>query len=226
LAAVVLVPLFFAAGQWQWNKAGSKADQQHQLDARGAQPAMQIPATLAYAPALRYRKIVALGHYEAQYQILIDNRTYRGQAGYHVITPLRIAGSDIRVLVNRGWIPAAAEHSQVPPVATPPGPVELSGTAIVPGTRFFTLGADQGKGTQWQAVWQNLDLDRYGKAVAFPLQPIVIQLDAESSAGGFVRAWPHPDERIQTNLGYALQWWAFAATTVVLWLFFSFGRPS
>ena len=219
LAAALLVPLFIAAGQWQWNKATLKTSLQQQLDARGAEPAIQMPITRADPQSLLYHKVVAHGQYEPQKQILIDNRTLHGQAGYHVVTPLRLDGSELRVLVNRGWVPAFADHRQVPQIATPTGSVEVSGTATVPGTRFFTLGADSTSlKSSWQNVWQNLDLARYGESVSFPIQPVVIQLDPDNAAGGFVREWNRPDERLQTNLNYAIQWWSFAATTVVLWL--------
>jgi surfeit locus 1 family protein len=225
LAAAVLVPLFIAAGQWQWDKAQRKTSLQQQLDARSAEPPIQMPTTRVDAQSLLYRKIVAHGRYEPQKQILIDNRMLRGQAGYHVVTPLRIDGSEVRVLVNRGWVPALADHRQIPQIATPTGSIEVSGTAIVPGTRFFTLGADStGVKSGWQNVWQNLDLARYAESVSFPIQPVVIQLDAESTAGGFVREWNRPDERLQTNLNYAIQWWSFAATTVVLWLVVNFRK--
>jgi len=227
LAAVLLLPLFISAGQWQWNKATLKGNLQKDLDARGAEPPIQIPTTLVDPQSLRFRKVVARGHYEAQYQLLIDNRIHREQAGYHVITPLRLEGSDTRLLVNRGWVPALAEHHLVPQIATPTGIVEVSGTAVVPSSRFFTLGVDDvSNKTEWQSVWQNLDLGRFGKAVDFPLQPVVIELDAASTAGGFVREWRRPDERLETHLGYALQWWSFAATTVVVWLVVNFRRTS
>ncbi len=209
LATAVLVPLFIAAGQWQWNKAALKTSRQQQLDARSAQAAIQIPATTVDAQSLLFRKVVAHGRYEVEQQILIDNRTYRGQAGYHVVTPLHLDGSELRVLVNRGWVPALADHRQVPQIATPSGKLEVSGTAVVPGTRFFTLGADStAPGSGWQSVWQNLDLARYAESVSFPLQPVVIELAADSAAGGFVREWKRPDERLQTNLNYAIQWWS------------------
>lgn len=223
MVALVLVPLFLAAGQWQWNKARVKADLQRELELRTAEPAVDIPtALLVDAPSLRYRKIAARGRYEPERQILIDNRMHQERAGYHVVTPLRLAGSDIRLLVNRGWIPAPADRRQVPQVDTPTGDVSVIGTAAIPATRFFVLGADGTEGNAaWRTVWQNLDIDRYGKAVDFPIQPIVLELDADSGAGGFVREWRRPDERRQTNLSYALQWWGFAATTVVLWLVFN-----
>ncbi|GAB2905297.1 SURF1 family protein [Uliginosibacterium flavum] len=227
LAAALLVPLFMAAGQWQWNKANSKKALQQQLDAGGAASALQMPTARVDAAALRYRKILAQGQYEPKHQILIDNRIQQGRAGYEVITPLRLEGSEMRVLVNRGWIPALPDRRQTPQISTPAGRIEISGTGIIPGTRFFTLGTDAtGAASQWQSVWQNLDMARFGKAVSFPVQPIIIQLDPDSTAGGFVREWQRPDERLQTNLNYAIQWWTFAATTVVLWLVVNFRKPS
>ena len=221
------MPLFIAAGLWQWNKAAAKASLQAELEARGGEAALTMPTMRVEAETLRYRKLVARGHFEPQYQVLIDNRTYRGQAGYHVVTPLRLDGSDMRVLVNRGWIPLQADRGTLPKIATPTGVIAVAGTAIVPGTRFFTLGKDTNDTrSAWQSIWQNLDLAHYGKVVSFPLQPVVLQLDADSPAGGFVREWPRPDDRRQTNLGYALQWWSFAATTVVLWLLLNFRKPT
>jgi surfeit locus 1 family protein len=227
LAAALLVPLFLAAGQWQWNKASLKSARQLELDTHAAHAPIAIPTTRIDAESLLYRKIVAQGYYEPQHQILIDNLTYHQQAGYHVITPLRIDGSEIRLLVNRGWVPGLADHRQIPQIDTPNGRVEISGTAIVPSTRFYTLEKDSSNAPlAGQSVWQNLDLQRYGQAVSFPIQPIVIQLDPESTAGGFVREWRRPDDRLQTNLNYAIQWWSFAATTVVLWLVLNFRKPS
>ena len=231
LATALLIPLFIAAGNWQWNKATRKAQLQQQLEARAAQSAVPISLVMVDSQALNYRKVTARGRYEPQYQILIDNRTHNGQAGYHVITPLRVEGSDIRLLVNRGWIPAPADHRLIPTIESPAGIVQLKGTAIIPPARFFTLGPGSSHSNRgWQGVWQNLDLERYGKTVAahFPIQPVVVQLDPQGATsdtdGGFVREWAQPDERRLVNLGYALQWWGFAATTFILWLILNFRR--
>jgi surfeit locus 1 family protein len=218
LAALVIVPLFIAFGQWQWNKAGAKEGLQDLFDARSADPTVQMPGAPADPQLLRYRQVLARGNYEPEYQILIDNRVHREQAGYHVLTPLRLEGSQMRVLVNRGWVPALADHSRWPQVATPVGVLDVAGLAVVPGTRYLTLAADAPTSATWRVVWQNLDLARYAGEVPFPLQPLVIQLSPDSSAGGFAREWPRPDERIERHVGYALQWWGFAAATVIIWL--------
>lgn len=232
LAALLLVPFFIALGQWQWGKATVKGDLQVLLDARSAEPPALLPATPVDAASLRYRRVLVRGVWDTQRQILIDNRIHHERAGYHVLTPLRIEGGTTRVLVDRGWIPALPEHRQVPRVDTPGGPVEVTGMAVIPSPYFFTLGAETAVQdgstslveTPWQSVWQNLDLARYRAAVDFPVQPVVIQMAPDSAGTGFVRDWPRPDERIERHLAYALQWWSFAATTVLIWLFVNLRR--
>ena len=231
LAAAALVPLFVVAGQWQWNKAAAKLEVQQQRDAGQSEAAIAIAATPVDAEALRYRPVVARGHYDLSHQILIDNRIHNGRAGYHVITPLHVEGSTRRLLVNRGWIAAPAERRDLPQFTTPTGTVEVEGTASLPSSHYFTLarehsGAVDTAQSPWQVVWQNLDLDAYAKAAGFAVQPIVVELGAQSTAGGFVREWRLADDRRTTNLGYAFQWWGFAATTVVLWLVYSWRRAS
>lgn len=137
-------------------------------------------------------------------------------------------------MVNRGWLPALAEHHRLPQFATPGGVVEVSGTAVLPPRRFFTLGEDSGTQSdsartarrqgKWTTVWLHLDLKRYADASGLAIEAVVVELDADSTAGGFVREWRRPDQGIFTNFAYALQWWAFAATTLTLWLYFSFRR--
>lgn len=222
LLVALLVPIFVSLGMWQWNKAAIKESRQSLLDARSQEPAIELAATPVDAESLRFRRVKVRGTYEPQYQILIDNRVHNEQAGFHVVTPLRISGSaaaPLYVLVNRGWIPGRPDHRQLPEVDTPAGDVAIVATAIVPGTRFFTLAAEP-PGTAWQKVWQNLDLDRYRQTAPFALQPVVLQLDPDSPGGGFVRDWPRPDERIERHIGYAWQWFGFAAASVAIWLFF------
>jgi surfeit locus 1 family protein len=214
----ILVPTFISFGMWQWNKAAAKEARQTLLDTRASESPVQLSAQTVDAESLRFRRVTVRGHYEPQHQILIDNRVHQERAGYHVITPLRIEGSAMRVLVNRGWISANGTR-QIPSVETPTGTVELQAMAIVPGTRFFTL-APEPASSSWQTVWQNLDLARYRQAVDFSLQPVVLQLDPQSSGGGFVRDWPRPDERIERHVGYAWQWFGFAAATIGIWLYF------
>ena len=72
---------------------------------------------------------------------------------------------------------------------------------------------------------QNLDLARFARLAGYPVQPVVLQLAADAPAG-FVRAWPRPDDRKERHLSYALQWYGFAASAVLIWLALAWRRPA
>jgi surfeit locus 1 family protein len=221
LLMLILLPAFCWLGFWQWDKAAAKFARQSELDARSQGQLLEMPLQAADAEALRYHRFILHGEYDAAHQVLIDNRVHAERAGYHVVTPLKLKGSDVSVLVNRGWVPAAAEHRVLPQVPPPAGPVVVTGVAVVPPSRFFTLGETPTGGAE--AVWQHLDLERFRSSVGYPLQPVVVQLD-ETSATGYVRDWPRPDEHADRNLGYAVQWFGFAAASLGIWLYFLFRR--
>jgi surfeit locus 1 family protein len=220
---MLLVAGFVSLGLWQWNKYAHKTALQGELDERSRGAPVAMPHRAADADFLRLRHVELAGEFDAARQILIDNRIDPAteRAGYHVVTPLRLAGSDMRVLVNRGWVPANADRRILPEVAPPAGTVRLAGIAVVPPTKFFTLAAPPS--SQWQAVWQNLDLARYEATAPWPLQPVVVQLDADAPHG-YLRNWPRPDERADKHLSYALQWFGFAASSVAIWLYFLLRR--
>lgn len=218
-AVVLLVPACIAAGFWQLDRAGQKQALQDEYDTRTRAPALAIEVTPQDADHLRYRRVQAQGRYETERQILLENRVHRGRPGYHVITPLRIGGSDMRVLVNRGWVPFGSSRDEPPAVETPKGVVTVTGVATVPSTGGFRLELkDKPAGWQWQ--WPYFDIPRYRAAVNFPVQPVVILLDPQAEAGGFVRDWMRLEAGIAVHHGYAFQWFMLALTLLILYGWF------
>lgn len=206
-------------GLWQYDKARQKqALQDMYSQYRDATPS-PLPLQLKNAEEWRYRRVTVEGEYEPRYQILLDNQVSHDQAGYHVITPLRIHGSQHYVLVNRGWIPAMAEHRDLPKIITPTGPQQITGQVWIPASRYYTLGKNEPD--QWDTLWQNMDMQRYMALVPFAVSPVVIRLDAASQAGGFDRDWPQPAERIGMHLSYAYQWFGFAFAALAIYLYLS-----
>lgn len=226
LVTLLLLPVLIGLGIWQLQRAEYKTALQAEYDARSQGPAVAVASELQPAEALRYYRVAAKGVYEPAYQILVDNRVHRGQAGYHVVTPLHLQGGAARILVNRGWVAAGPDRSQLPPIDVPPGLVEVHGVAVEPGDRHFTLAAPEPIRDVWPTVWQNLDMKRYAAAVPFPVQPVVILLDPSAPAGGFVRDWARLDTGIATHRGYAFQWFSLAAALAVIYLVVNLRRRS
>ncbi len=225
---LLMVPTLVSLGFWQLKRAEEKRAIQSEYDARSRDARVEIGSRLQHAEDLRFYRVIARGTYETQYQILIDNRVQHGRAGYHVITPLRLGNSDTRVLVNRGWIALGPTREMLPAADAPAGMQEVTGVATVPREKVFRLAEPAPLTGNWQTVWQHMDMKRYAAAVSFPVQPVVILLDTDSPAGGFVRDWARLDAGIAVHKGYAFQWFTLAAALIAIYLFFnlrSAGKP-
>lgn len=224
IATLLLLPVLINLGQWQAQKADKKQGLQETYDQREQGGVLQVGATPLDPEAVRYSRVMTRGTYESAYQILLDNQVHNQSAGYHVITPLRIEGSNMRVLVNRGWVPVGRDRNVLPNTDAPQGVVEVTGYTVAPSGKFFELEKPRDLSSGWQSVWQNLDLKRYADAVPFPVQPVVIRMDQANASGGYVREWPRPDDRIGVHRGYALQWYGMAAVLVIFYLVTSFRK--
>ncbi len=218
LATLLLLPLLMSLGLWQSNKAEQKQASQEVYDKREKSELVQIATEAIDLQSVRFSRVKARGYYEPAYQVLIDNQISKGQAGYHVITPLHISGSNMRILVNRGWVAVGADRNILPVIEIPQGEVEVTGYAHDPSGKYLELGKPDIKQESWQIVWQNLNINRYKEAVSFSIHPIIILLDPSSSAGGLVRDWPRPDSRIDVHRGYAIQWYLLSIALLVIYL--------
>jgi surfeit locus 1 family protein len=216
LATLLTVAVCIKLGLWQQHKAQAKQMLQTQLDQRQQEAPVALPDSIVDLEAWRYRRVKVRGSYDTHYQILLDNQVEQDLAGYHVMTPLQLENG-AHVLVNRGWVMAPADRTSVPQLGTPPGMLEVEGIVWLPPEKYFALGSASGS-EKWQTVWQNMDMKRYAASVPFAVQPFVIRLDATSGAGGFVRNWPKPAERIEMHIGYAYQWFGFAVAFVVIYI--------
>ncbi len=199
-------------GQWQTRRAEEKTVLQHLLESRSSETPVQLGAVVADPDTLRYRHVTAEGTFVETRQIFLDNKVFGELAGYYVLTPLLIAGTNTAVFVNRGWIARGREYPRPPAVAVPAGPVAISGIATTPSARFLELSGANIDGQ----VWQNLTFDRARKALGLNLLPIVILADRPGD--GLAAVTETPDAGIDMHRGYALQWYSLAAVLCVLWI--------
>lgn len=102
--AVAAAALFVRFGLWQVGRLRER-------QARNAVIAEQqrsTPIPLAALPrdtaAAHYRPATVSGQFDYEHELVVTSRTRRGSPGVDLITPVRIAGTDTAVLVNRGWV--------------------------------------------------------------------------------------------------------------------------
>lgn len=212
LLGVVLTVAGVLLGNWQVRRAEDKMVLQSRSEA-SASRAVVFSGAGQPAP---WQPVGLEGHWLAETFFLLDNRLHGGRPGYHVFTALApIRG--LPVLVNRGWVAAGRDRSQLPEVSTPQGKVVVEGRVRIPESRPFTLAGRPGDGR----LWQVLDLAALRSATGQPLADYVVFQEG-GGPDGLVREWPRPDSGVDRHWGYAVQWYGLAALAASLTVYFSF----
>jgi surfeit locus 1 family protein len=216
LAAIGAVILFGSLGNWQLGRAEEK--RALAADFARQDPARDIRSVAADGP--RYRRVFARGSYDASRQILLDNRVHAGRAGVHVLTPMVLADGST-VLVNRGWQPFGATRAELPEVAVSEEARRVHGRLDqLPRPAIELVGI---AATGWPRLMQYPTAAKLAAALGRELRPGMILLEP-GEPDGYVREWTVPGTTADRNLGYAVQWFAFAALALAIWLALSLRR--
>ena len=104
LLAAAAALTFTRLGLWQLDRLRERQTRNTTIarQQRGAPlPLVSLPRDTAQA---HFRAASVEGRYDYEHEIVLSNRTRRGSPGVDLVTPVRIAGSDTAVLVNRGWV--------------------------------------------------------------------------------------------------------------------------
>ena len=219
LAAIAGVLVTALLGNWQLHRAAEKAQLQQRIDRAGNQAPRRIGATPVVAAEVEYFPVEASGEFKTDGTVYVDNRVRRGVPGYEIITPLRIGASTRYVLVKRGWVEAGPGRNQLPKVATPVEAVTVEGVALPGNPRLFELSMQ----VQAGAVWENVTVDRYHRAFALDLQPILIE-QHNDLGDGLVRDWNRPDAGIDRHRAYALQWFSMCIAIIFIYVILNVRR--
>jgi surfeit locus 1 family protein len=221
LGALALIGVFLALGFWQLERMREK----QVLFAAFAAGDQQLErlTDIDSGRAERYTRVLAVGRYDSIHQVLLDNMTHDGQAGYRVLTPLDL-GAGRTVLVDRGWIPLGASRAVLPDIAVSEAARSVVGRLDELPAAGIDLRATS-TAARWPLVLSYPHLDDLRSALGRSLEPRIILLDA-GQPDGFVRAWQpsvFPPER---HLSYAITWFALATTVAGAFAGLSLRRAS
>jgi surfeit locus 1 family protein len=210
IVAMAAVAILVGLGVWQLDRAVQKKRLLSEFTAHSRELSIRVTAQ-PLDPDRAYFPAHARGEFDSAGQFLLDNRTHKGQPGFHVLTPFRINDSNVHILVDRGWIPLTGTRETLPQPQTPDGMREIRGQLAVP-TPGFTL---EREAPPFDApLRQNLDLAGLANLAPYPLQPYVLRLGPDEF-GGFVREWPAPASlSVSRHQAYAIQWFVMAVVFI------------
>lgn len=227
LAAVAVALVTATLGVWQLSRATHKRAMQAAIDERQHMVPLAGSDLLRVrtegAAALLHRGVLLRGDWLPEATVFLDNRQMGGKPGFWVLTPLRLAGTDGVVLVQRGWVQRNfLERTQLPDIVTPAGEVQLQGRVAGAVARLYEF-ASPGNGEGASRIRQNLDLAAYGTERGLPLLPLIV-MQTDASGDGLRRDWAPSDSGVDKHYGYAFQWFGLCGLVVVLYVWFQFVR--
>lgn len=229
-----------ALGNWQLRRAAERETAAKVIKAGRMAAPIQLTTATDQSELTPWRRATAHGTWLNDFTVLLDNRNFKGKAGYWVATPLLIDPSThTALLVLRGWLPRPLmPGTTLPPLAGPEGEQTIQGQITSRVPRLFELWSFSKTSVdalpphlpspdKQPPKVQNLALKDLSRTTGLKLLPVVLEQTATvdpatPGARPFVQEWPLPVTNSERNHGYALQWFSFAgiagiAALILLW---------
>ena len=207
--------VFVSLGFWQLDRRAERSLENTILLERSAAEPLPLELVLGVDDDIieageshEYRRVTVTGQFDPAHEVLGRSQTNRdGEAGFHVITPFVLASGDA-ILVNQGWVPLRfdtppyTDANQIPQTLT----LTLAASRIRGG-----FGPQEPEGDLERIV--RVDIERLRQQMPYALYPVYGIL---YETDGDVPERVEPAEvSLGPHLTYAIQWFAFAAISVI-----------
>jgi len=194
IAALPVFIVLLGLGTWQVQRLHWKEALIAERDARLAAPPVALEAVRGDPVSYEFRRVRAGGAFVPGRDMFLEARTYRGEAGYHVVSPLALRSGGV-VLVDRGWVRARTADPL-------PGAVTVEGVVRKPG-RLSPWTPDNEPARD---VWFYVDVPQMAAAK-----------DLRDVKPFFIDTGP-PPEIPNNHLQYAVAWYGLAAALAAIYV--------
>jgi len=198
-------------GFWQLSRLKERRTFNKELIARAETAPVPLDKVPADSGERHFRRVKLEGTYDFENEIIVTNRTRNGSPGVNILTPLRVAGSEQAILVNRGWIYA-------PDAMT----VDLSKwheTAALRGDGYvenFQTRPGMVKSATRPRAFRWMDQPAISQVFPYPIAPYyVVLIDNGKKAANVPPRLSVPPLDEGPHKSYALQWFSFATISII-----------
>lgn len=216
--ALVGIVVFVQLGFWQLRRLEERRDLNTTATSRLAsdyRPLADLLATHGEDPAdLVWRRVTIDGAFDTAAEVIVQGRSYRGQSGHHVATPLVMADGT-SLIVNRGWVPIDVAGPPVGGAEPPAGIVTVRGLIRESQVRGVVGPVDSAAGTLERVA--RIDLARLQSQSSYDLYDFYVDLEEQipGQETGRPAALQTPMFGEGSHLSYAIQWFVFALLVAI-----------
>lgn len=214
---LVAVAVMVRLGIWQLDRLEQRRTFNTRVEAQLAEAPLDLSGQNLENDlySMEYRTAFVGGEFDHEHQVVLRNQDWRGRLGVHILTPLLIDGEDAAVLVDRGWIPYEDFTGGTLSQYDDSGLVEINGIIRRSQSKSAIGGrADQvpEPGEAPLEVWNWINVTDISRQIPYELLPVYLA----AAPGASTQDLPYRSEleldlSEGSHLGYAFQWFIFAA---------------
>lgn len=214
LFVLLMTPLLISLGYWQLDRAREKVEILAEFKAnQEAQPVAFEGLDLS--ENLQYRQVQFVGELDASRRVLLDNRVRNGRPGYEVFEVLTLASSELKILVNRGWVQASLDRNQLPVIDPVLGSVPLRGSLYKVLRGGLQLDDGVRAVENWPARIGWISTERAAEVFGDEFFAYQLRLERDS-IGALITGWPTVSVQPEKHTAYAVQWFVMALVLLLL----------
>ncbi len=227
VAAAVLARL----GIWQLDRLAQRRALNARVSEQQAAPVLTLDKNAGNLDlySMEYRSVIVTGTYLPTDEVVLRNQTWETdfgpELGVKIFTPLLIEGSNVAILVDRGWIPQVDANPEERAKYAQAGTVTVRGQLRRTDLDFNLLRKPNPTLSAGQArldAWNDLDLERLDAQMDSDLLPVYLQEfpQPEQTQPPYI-VLPELDPTDEgPHFGYALQWFSFAVLLLIGYPFY------
>lgn len=225
LLTIAACASFVSLGRWQWQRGEYRSAQWATFTAADVTPRDASAAELETLP--RFTRVRLHGRFDAAHQVLLENITDGGRNGYYVLTPLALADGTT-VLINRGFVASTGYRDRLPAIDIAGDEMRtvVGRTGAMPVAGIAAGRVPPSNEGAWPRLASFPTEADVAAVLPSPPVPGLVLLEEDADGAGLARNWQPPGLEPARHYSYAVQWWAFAALAVVLFVVLNFRKKA
>jgi len=219
---VPAVLLMLSLGVWQLYRLQWKEALIAERTERTAAPPIALPGPDADLSEVEYRHVAVIGEFLHAKETFLGARSLNGNAGYHLVTPLRLADGRV-LLVDRGWIPLERKSPDKRAEGEVTGQVPVDGVIRLAGSQSWLMPDNRPDLNFF--FWADLPAIAKLTGLANVETRFFLEAGPEKNPGGFPIGGQTRIDLPNDHLQYAITWFALAAALFVIYVLYRREQP-
>lgn len=216
---VMTVPallILLGLGFWQLQRLAWKEDLIDKLHSRATAEAVTLPSGSLDIEKWEFQNVSVTGTFDHAHELFWVQRSKSGEAGFHVVTPLKRDDGQGTVLIARGWVPFDEREQKFRMDNLPEGSQTITGILRFDRGPTDFLPDNEPQNNTW--FW--LDPKQTAKAIGVDALPNYFVMARTQGPGKLPVAEQWTLDVRNDHLQYAITWFGLAAALLGVYIAF------